>query len=394
MSNTLTTDRRSSPSSRKRQLIFATDGEGDDEGSFPKQRRKSDEALRDDRDNPFTSSRKETGVAPSSLFTSASRLPLRSSSSPTHSRPSSPEVPPEPDYSSWFASGSDSALGLDTEISLPLFQSAKSKLAATPVVVPGLALKEMDQASGWIAPSETALKRAQEKMKGWQEGDPSFTPASPRPILRAVQNSASQLSPVRTPSTPTPSGFGRSSVLLKPPNIPGKPTPFKSPLLSTLPSSSSKPSTHASWDRPPSSSPFKSAGQHPLTSIPQSTPAYSTPARPMGAPCRPLHEPRPGRPKFVTPFKAGMRPGEAGRQVLQQKVVKPTPAPSIKAGAPRNVVTLASKTHVAVGGGKWMAFDTSVCLLYGEKLVLNPQSHTAEQADPQVVRTNASSIQL
>ncbi|KAJ6502679.1 hypothetical protein DFH09DRAFT_1202410 [Mycena vulgaris] len=309
--------------------------------------------LPDDPDNPFasttdiraaatgfSSAAKFSGFGPASAFRPSTEALVRD-----HSRSPSPEAPPEPDYDSWFA---------PAPVMPPVaFQTAKFATASTtlPQDAPIGFMKASNK--GWIEPSSTALAKAKEKMDAiWSEDSGNthpivtdsqagtenlFKPASnisrlaspDRPALRVLDNS------FNSPGTPSPAEFSRASSSALPtfssPSIgqlkgKAKAKPFKSPLL---PQSAVKPGFASSPLNPksrPGLSSFVTAGtQHPLAA----PPIVATPETPLRAnvpsfvtPVRPIQTPRVVRSRpaaFVTPFKAGMKPGEPGRAQLEEK---------------------------------------------------------------------------
>ncbi|KAJ7651639.1 hypothetical protein DFH06DRAFT_1094705 [Mycena polygramma] len=330
--------------------------------------------LHDDPDNPFAST---TNIRPAvSGFSSAAKFTgfgsaasLRLSVEPVdrdYARSPSPEIPPpEPDYDSWFAPA--------TDVPPAAFQTAKFTSAAS-TLPPDAPIGFMKASNkGWIAPSSAALAKAKEKMDAiWAEdvGDappvvteshagpenlfksassvPHF--ASPdRPALRVLDNS------YNSPGTPSSADFSRASSssalpAFSSPSIgqlkkPLQARPFKSPLL---PAKVAKPGFASSPLNPRarpsgSASAFVTAGsQHPLAAPPIISTAPETPLRAGSAvfvtPVRPVQStPRVARsrPAFVTPFKAGMKPGEPGRTLLEEKakaveVRVATPAKQVK----------------------------------------------------------------
>ena len=264
-----------------------------------------------DRDDPFCSmSLAFCPTSSPSSFTSAfalaSTLPAASQ---TRSRSSSPELPPERDYSSWFTPGLDTVPNATISTPLPLFQTAKSTMAA----IPNTPQFTKTPQSGFIAASENALKVAQEKMKAWETEEGGPASSSSRPVLQSVRNYPSALvkEGSQPPSTPTPLLFSRASASIdndfKEPQR--KPKPFKSPFLSSSIERAHPPSK--SQDSKVLS--FASASE-----MLASTPARQrcdTPKRSAGISGRRMA----GKHKFVTPFKSGMGPGELGRIQLEQE---------------------------------------------------------------------------
>ncbi|KAJ7492322.1 hypothetical protein FB451DRAFT_1217887 [Mycena latifolia] len=223
---------------------------------------------------------------------------------------------------------------------------------------------------GWIEPSSVALAKAKEKMDAiWSEDGGNINPvvtdtqAGPENLFKPASNVPRVASPERpalrvldnsfnSPGTPSPAEFQRASSSALPtfssPTIgqlkaKAKAKPFKSPLL---PQSAGKPGFASSPLNPksrPGLSSFVTAGtQHPLATSPIVAPTPETPLRagpsPFVTPLRTNQTPRVVRsrpPAFVTPFKAGMKPGEPGRARLEEKakaveVKLVTPAKQLK----------------------------------------------------------------
>lgn len=254
---------------------------------------------------------------------------------------------------------------------------------------------------GVLLPSAAALKAAESKIREWQEGDPeNEDPIAPQPSAPSQDGSREMLPAVAsgllmgmTPETPTPvgMGFGRASVggssgLFASPlqdRGPGrqKAKPFLSPLLKKQTPSGQLPTFTSSPLNPhrPSGAGFVSATQqlHPLAGTPVN--ASSTPSRPstsvildhaanLVTPMRPSLGITPrntsGRTpaKFTTPFKPGMRPGEAGRAILDSPS-KPAPAlGSVTLSADvRAIETPRTKLAGANGKERWKAFNVGKC---------------------------------
>ncbi|KAG2062232.1 hypothetical protein BDR06DRAFT_986119 [Suillus hirtellus] len=288
----------------------------------------------------YASFSKASAVLPPVGFKSASALPIQNTD---HSyRSPSPEVPPEIDYSSWFTSAPPATfLG---------FQSAASRLDKTKENVSEatvshntpIGFKSVGKGN-LIMPSTAALRKAEEKIKLWQEeiDDPSSSqrsgefapsssarPSSPqRTVLGAVHNS---LSP-QVPDTPTPAMAARRSFeaaarstldapTLRISDFKGKQKPFKSPLITSVPSrqpiAGIAASTYVNSPLNPHRQSFTSASSHmtPSSSAVPGTPIRPSPSVNPGGAFRPLGlTPRnlrggPVKNKFVTPFKPGVKP--------------------------------------------------------------------------------------
>ncbi|KAH7930929.1 hypothetical protein BV22DRAFT_1077497 [Leucogyrophana mollusca] len=295
---------------------------------------------------------KASAVLPAIGFQSASFIP-RDSLHDT-SRSPSPEASQEPDYSTWFQSDvPGDFVGFKPATSaLGSFQTASSMTAA--IAGPSVAGEgsRLTGSGGFITPSLTALRRAEEKIKLWQEDthSPSLSqsppkliphvrtsqPISPRrTVLGAVHNS---FPPTRIPETPTPAtNLGKSAILG---GLPGfrtptlgttdnksrnKVKPFKSPLMSTatpkpLPNPTSASVGYTSSPLNPTRQTAQMGSQHhPTSSLAPATPLRLTFAiannPPYGA-TQPSTKSTPARPRFVTPFKIGMKPGDPGRAAL------------------------------------------------------------------------------
>ncbi|KAG7099659.1 hypothetical protein E1B28_001485 [Marasmius oreades] len=310
-----------------------------------------------DSDDPFNPETATVSNPPSGFgFASVSTLTLPQSDDWNDDR-LSPDPTLEKDYSDWFA-----------PVDVPMgFQTASASFA------PASSISDKNEApvgfqtaskKGILAPSMTALAKAKAKMKElWGEdvsdigGENAFRSAST--FNNAVD--ASQRGPLcslenacRTPETPCPPAVLRPPVanaaslplfpstafqspLLGKATEKHKPKQFKSPLsvpgkqhvtISPLPRNNVPPS--------PSQASFNSArSRHPLSpvssvalqtpvkskSIGSSSGLWSTTARTTPA-------------RFVTPFKPGMKPGESGRQALENKTVASTSKTSTPAAVP------------------------------------------------------------
>ncbi|KAG0700654.1 hypothetical protein DFH29DRAFT_930783 [Suillus ampliporus] len=287
----------------------------------------------------YASFTKASAVLPPVGFKSASSLPIENVDE-AHRSPS-PETPQEVDYSSWFTSAPPA--------SFVGFQSAASRLAkakenvfdASASHTTSMGFTSVGKGN-LIVPSTAALRKAEEKMKVWQDevgGTSSsqysggFAPASSaqptspqRTVLGAVHNSFSP----HVPDTPTPAMATRRSFEADPRSTLGTPTlgvsdfkgkqkPFKSPLMTSAPSrqppAGTASSAYVNSPLNPHRQGFASASSH----VPSTIPA--TPVRPSasvkpGSAFRPLGlTPRNLRgglvkSKFVTPFKPGIKPPE------------------------------------------------------------------------------------
>lgn len=290
----------------------------------------------------YPSFTKASAVLPPVGFKSASVLSIQNVDN-SHRSPS-PEVPQEVDYSSWFTSAPPATfVGFQTAVSC-LDKNKENVLEATASHGTPIGFTSVGKGK-LIVPSTAALQKAEEKIKLWQgEVDDSSSsrhsggfvpsssarPSSPqRTVLGAVHNS---LSP-QVPDTPTPAMVTRKSFeagarsTLDAPTLgvsdfKGKQKPFKSPLITSLPSrqpiAGTASSTYINSPLNPHRQGFASASTH---MIPSSSAVPGTPARPPasvnhGSAFRPLGlTPRNVRGglvknKFVTPFKPGVKPPE------------------------------------------------------------------------------------
>lgn len=197
----------------------------------------------------------------------------------------------------------------------------------------------------WAKPSAAALLRAAAKMKAWEaEMDEDFTadPSIPeppegavRPALRALDNSPG---PGGVPESPSPAGPGFARASATTGKLPalglGRGNkPFKSPLLTRPASATAVPSPKPAYVNSPLNpnaaasastskpmAPFATPTRPGTSSFTPLVPRGGTPAKSLGLTPRRLgFTSAVGKPKFVTPFKAGMRPGEPGRLELEVK---------------------------------------------------------------------------
>ncbi|KAG1783569.1 hypothetical protein EV702DRAFT_1054261 [Suillus placidus] len=288
----------------------------------------------------FASFTKASAVLPPVGFKSASALPIQNVND-SHRSPS-PEVPPEVDYSSWFTSAPPATfVGFQSAVSR-LDKPKENVFEATASHSTPIGFKSVGKGN-LIVPSTAALRKAEEKIKLWQgevddssssqhsEGfapSSSAQPSSPqRTVLGAVHNS---LSP-QVPDTPTPAmatrksfeAGARSAPTLGVSDFKGKQKPFKSPLITSVPSrqpiAGIASSTYVNSPLNPHRQGFASASSH---MTPSSSAVPGTPVRPSasvnpGGAFRPLGlTPRNLRGglvknKFVTPFKPGVKPPES-----------------------------------------------------------------------------------
>jgi breast cancer 2 susceptibility protein len=292
---------------------------------------------------------KASAVIPPLGFKSASSLSIENVDGACRSP--SPEVPPEVDYSSWFASAPSA--------SLVGFQPATSRLAkenifdASTVHTQSIGFTSVGKGK-LIVPSSAALRKAEEKIKVWQDevkdtsssqhsggfAPASFVqpPSSPRrTVLGAVQNSFTpQVPDTPTPAMATRKPFEAGSTFCTPTfglgNIKGKQKAFKSPLISSIlprqPFAGAGGAAYLNSPLNPHHQGFASASSH----IPSCSPAMpATPVRPSpsasvnaGSGFRPLGlTPRNlhggvVKANFVTPFKPGVKPPELSASTTRQ----------------------------------------------------------------------------
>ncbi|KAI0931562.1 hypothetical protein AcV5_004980 [Taiwanofungus camphoratus] len=204
------------------------------------------------------------------------------------------------------------------------------------------------KANNWTNPSAEALARAEQRMKQWeQEMDADFidlsrlesesdlessrkantstiqTPA--RPALRSVENSFSTAQLPASPS-PTGMGFSRPGTTGESPGIMGKSKAFKPPLLTRPPLKPTGMSPYIGSPLNPNQSSNTGSGSKLPVSFTTALGATTSNATGFISPIKALGlNPRRvgvttavGKPKFVTPFKLGMKPGEPGGTQLEQ----------------------------------------------------------------------------
>ncbi|KIK70646.1 hypothetical protein GYMLUDRAFT_285923 [Collybiopsis luxurians FD-317 M1] len=340
-------------------------------------------------ENPFHA----PNPAPAFLgFSAASAIAISHDDSAYVDR-SSPDPPEEKDYSAWFeSSGIPTIDGSQTTVaftsasamsSTPLFSSASALMDEQRSSA--LGFRTVGKGAGLLIPSAVALAKAEETLKQWQEEEaqqeesPHTSSAQSRSPLRTVQH---RMPEPETPCPPSHSlGFASASQLSKGFTRPSsKSSSFVSPLINKTKSQNTDPNRPRPFKPPTLNTPvtpaqssssaapaFTSArSQHPLAA----PPFNATPARTRGdnissdsTPCvasssisyqhhtersahifvTPVrresnsnlaHAQSAGRirttpAKFVTPFKKGMRPGEAGRAELEarQKLQQPPRTP-------------------------------------------------------------------
>jgi breast cancer 2 susceptibility protein len=264
------------------------------------------------------------------------------------------EAPPEVDYTAWF--NSDSA---NTFVGFQTATMAKQD------ALPGFQRPSINGAKpkAFLIPSAAALRKAEEKMKEWQEdghpSSPQSTPKEPasslvtQPLLSprpAFSTATKVFSPIQVPETPTPAPNIRSANAEPPPtsirssfqSLGGKKQlkPFKPPSMAAAPL---RPIATANFNSP--------LRVHqpiaPVSSQVSSTPAPLSPLRPSSVANQVMSQkplgftPRHGsttRPKFVTPFKVGLNgPSTLG-------ITKNTPTP-LRQGVVANRIYPPSLSH-------------------------------------------------
>jgi len=233
-------------------------------------------------------------------------------------RSPSPEgPPPEQDYDSWFNASS-------TEIPPTVgFQSASTAaFVGFTSVGKGTSFE----------PSEDAIKDVKKRMRDWEadieEQFPSMWPSASQTGATSPQRPVTPLRPHldsdKNLASPTPTSPRQISPQHTTSTRFAKQKPFKPPLLSNKtnlqnPTPASPPKTVRSKGSMPQFKPpllsSTSASTLPKPSTPSkaiSDSSSRTPARLGG-----VHRPGSAK-KFTTPFKPGMRPGEPGREQLQE----------------------------------------------------------------------------
>jgi hypothetical protein len=304
---------------------------------------------------PLVSHSVQGGDSSSTFSSFGSNSSIGLEPSQEHQRSPSPEASPKRDYSSWFEPAPAlPAVGFQTAHCV-----ASSTIGDSIGDIQTFGFRKASD-KGWVAPSAAALAAAQEKMKSiWQEGDSEYVASSfvdemTNPPSRVLTNPQSSPNPgesfFQLPDSPSPATFGKSS-FSHATNLPsfsaassqfkgkGRIQPFKPPSMN-LPSPNvynspatgfiGSPLNPKRTAQLPSSSFTFQHSQPSMTNTASLTPggqaaaggsAFVTPVRPsaMGRATRGMQ----GRPKFVTPFKAGMRPGEPGRKALEDALASP-----------------------------------------------------------------------
>ncbi|CAA7264792.1 unnamed protein product [Cyclocybe aegerita] len=330
--------------------------------SFPKPGSESGKAtgLHDDPDNPFSHGFMSAAKAPKAQavfssasamvgFTSASALNL----SKDYERSPSPEAQPTgADFEAWFK---------------PASAELPAHFVAPTSFVGFTTAKLKDTSRTIIVPSKEALAKAQARIAAWEKEDVpqygtndenagssnllqkqapqvGFKSASHHaghsPQRHALQSASSLMN---TPATPSPAGTGFSRAGLPSSILQQRPTAFKSPLVKKVhsvhnppfhgsPLNPGRPSTSLGFTTATSVTPLPLSNP-PLT-VPRASHPHSGSSSSLGfvTPLRPgTHTPasalrtRPAR--FVTPFKANMRPGGAGRSTLIASSLGRSPMP-------------------------------------------------------------------
>jgi len=278
-----------------------------------------------------------------------------------HPRSPSPENPPERDYSSWFESRS----------TLPTVGFQASGLHASPPIdvpcgnIPTAGFMKASNKK-WLAPSAAALAQAEERMKKiWQEEDPASVASSFVDQSNITSPSVNQILSQPTfqntlafasvPDSPSPASYGRPALScsptlpplisssgagrfrrvqpFKPPRMsPSEPTSFQSPGANSSVFTSSLLNPYR-----PTRGTFVSNGfHHPLAcaSVAKPSPFDDQNQTECSTGLPRAH----AKPKFVTPFKSGMKPGEPGRKRLNdvRRMQTTTVTPSNDKGIARD----------------------------------------------------------
>ena len=240
----------------------------------------------------------------------------------------SPEEPPaQEDYSDFFDSADISVL--------PGFAKASATLSATQERqntedtsvndIGKQGITSFISKDNELLPSKEALELAEKKMKQWVEEEEKVTdippeePDSPALISPASDSLSSALPSSRPPLSPA--RINSEQILATPvrksPLVLKGQRAFKSPLIGSA-------TTGKLYPRAPPERKL-----HPLASTPinasqlsqfasSASPKFATPIRATNLAAGGSTRPTP-KSGFVTPFKPGMRPGEPGRALLEQK---------------------------------------------------------------------------
>jgi len=383
-----------------------------------------------DHDNPFAPASSTSAMLG---FSAASALGFSTASSlkelllkDTRERSPSPEHPPEQDHSSWFAPMEESFIGYQsasfTTASAFVAPSASQDApnpdvsfgfqTASSRIPPEMGLGFKSASARILAPSAEALAKARKKIESWEKEEgqenagltedsisppkPVSTPLPPASPSRTVLQSLS----IQAPSTPAPT-ISRASRLSTPSGpIPSpslrsgpRPKPFKSPLIVPKTRNASTLIQTSSPLNPQSSRPmnFSSArSQHPLsaspitTASPLSNSQYKVPATPIRTPLQtPVHS---STPRFRTPFKAGMEPGNPGRSKLEEQLKAAVPIILKTPGKP----TQSSKQQDT--NKHRCVFDLSKCFLPSVSTLLIQCSSTFIKTAVEFVKSYSSAI--
>ncbi|KAG6332539.1 hypothetical protein ID866_6550 [Astraeus odoratus] len=229
-------------------------------------------------------------------------------------------APPENVYSSWFESSTTTPL-VGFKTATTALQNGKRGLGGA---------NEGDHSECLLIPSASALSKAKEKMKLWQDEDEAAIIASQQPIpteptlsvgpgasrapsppMPSFASASKAFSVQHTPETPIPPARTRATAHGK------HPKPFKTPLLTATTSSPLQNSAIANMRSPSISADRSFVPPSPLLSL--STESLPAPQRPLGF--TPSNARSAAKPKFVTPFKAGIRSGVQNSTTLKA----PTP---------------------------------------------------------------------
>ncbi|KAJ7597455.1 hypothetical protein C8J56DRAFT_320264 [Mycena floridula] len=305
------------------------------QGSGSNSSRYQGNVMQSDPDNPFISKPADFSTG----FTSASFLQTssRSRTSSAESDPWSSQDPPPEKDPDWFMPPN----------AVPDFQSASSMSDKN------ISIGFQTASKSVLVPSAAALAKAKAKMNEWEAekenpdsaddssksfasdsfSSDSILPSFSRPAFKGLENA--------TPATPSPATrqiptsfasplLDRGTKAFKPPFFKAGPKPSSSPsqLSSPVVPSAGPPTfTTPRLQHPLASAPITATPQTPARPIPplSSSSAFHTPLR-SGVNAAAA---RSTTPRFKTPFKPGMRPGEPGRKAIEEKArTTPSKAPS------------------------------------------------------------------
>lgn len=299
------------------------------------------------------------------------------------------EPPPDKDYSDWFDSApAPMDIGFKTASGLAhssftsgsaAFQKPQEDFSSNSHAPPLIGFTKASKGGGVLVPSAAAFAKAQAKLKIWQDSDDVDAPSN--------QPTSSAPSPPRQPPPPAPSPAPQSSRNTSsshpPPSNQTVPSTPSEPRRSMPPPSTGIKGFRSPFARDPgatgATTPHDSTkrSHHPLSRPPVTapptafaSPSIMTPSRPNSkgppaffastsavTPSRPTSRgPRPAA--FVTPFKQGMKPGQAGHQSLQSSLKKAIPATPKTPYSAHSSTPMASSSKVMLPTPKKKFFDT------------------------------------